>query len=168
MLKYVWTKFEILTPYISWDTVHFVEISQELLLHFYGFSMGYIWGKTNFEKTSPKEFFDAFMMIWAWKSGFNSWNQNFRKCTLFVWSTVSSKNDYINYLVHELDYGQVYMLNWEVQHHTDGTIVLVMKGLVLMLCQLVNAVMACSSSQSVSSVESRSDSVYFLSTSYHN
>ena len=26
MLKYVWTKFEILTPYISWDTVHFVEI----------------------------------------------------------------------------------------------------------------------------------------------
>jgi len=50
--------------------------------------MGYIWGKTNFEKTSPKEFFDAFMMIWVWKSGFNNWNQNFRKCTLFVWSTV--------------------------------------------------------------------------------
>jgi len=22
MLKYVWTKFEILTPHISWDTVH--------------------------------------------------------------------------------------------------------------------------------------------------
>ena len=63
MFKYVWTKFEILTPYISWDTVHFVEIltiDPKLLLHFYGFSMGYIWGKTNFEKTYPKEFFDAF------------------------------------------------------------------------------------------------------------
>jgi len=47
-----------------------------------------ILGKTNFEKTYPKEFCDAFKMIWAWKSGFNSWNQNFRKCTLFVWSTV--------------------------------------------------------------------------------
>jgi len=50
--------------------------------------MGYIWGKTNFEKTYPKEFFDAFMMIWVWKSGFNSWNQNFRKCTLFAGSTI--------------------------------------------------------------------------------
>jgi len=49
--------------------------------------MGYIWGKTNFEKT-PKGLFDPFMMIWVWKSEFNSWNQNFRKCTLFVWSTV--------------------------------------------------------------------------------
>ena len=28
------------------------------------------------------------MMIWVLKSGFNSWNQNFKKCTLFVWSTV--------------------------------------------------------------------------------
>jgi len=45
-------------------------------------------GKTIFEKTYPKEFFDAFMMIWVWKSGFNSWNQNFRKRTLLVWSTV--------------------------------------------------------------------------------
>jgi len=61
-----------------------------MLLHFYGFSMGYIWGKSNFEKTCPKELFDAFMMIWVWKSGFNSWNQNFWKCTLFVWSTVSA------------------------------------------------------------------------------
>jgi len=52
--------------------------------------MGYIWGKTNFEKMYPKEFFDAFMMIWVWKSGFNSWNQNFRKCTLSLWSTVSA------------------------------------------------------------------------------
>jgi len=34
-----------------------------MLLHFYGFSMGYIWGKTIFEKTYSKEFFDAFMMI---------------------------------------------------------------------------------------------------------
>jgi len=50
--------------------------------------MGYIWGKTNFEKTSPKQFFDAFMMIWVWKSGFNSQNPSFQKCTLFVWSTV--------------------------------------------------------------------------------
>jgi len=65
-----------------------------LLLHFYGFSMGYIiMGKTNFEKTYPKEFFDAFMTIWVWKSGFNSWNQNFRKCTLFVWSTVCMSED---------------------------------------------------------------------------
>jgi len=39
------------------------DATQKLLLHFYGFSMGYIWGKTNFEKTCPKEFFDAFMMI---------------------------------------------------------------------------------------------------------
>jgi len=58
MLKYVWTKFEILTPYISGDTVPFAEIltiyPKKLLLHFYGFSMGYIY---------PKEFFDAFMMI---------------------------------------------------------------------------------------------------------
>jgi len=30
-------------------------------LHFYGFSMGYIWGKANFEKTYPKEFFDVFL-----------------------------------------------------------------------------------------------------------
>jgi len=52
--------------------------------------MGYIWGKSNFEKTYPKEFFGVFMMIWVWKSGFNSWNQNFRKCTHFVWSTVYS------------------------------------------------------------------------------
>jgi len=50
--------------------------------------MGYIRGRTSFEKTCPKEFFDAFMMIWVWKGGFNGWNQNFRKCTLFVWSTV--------------------------------------------------------------------------------
>jgi len=42
--------------------------------------MGYIWGKTNFEKTYPKEFLNAFVMNWVWKSGFNSWNQNFRKC----------------------------------------------------------------------------------------
>ena len=67
---------------------NFDNLPKKFLLHFYGFSIGYIWGKTNFEKTSPKEFFDAFM-IWVWKSGFNSWNQNFRKCTLFVWSTVT-------------------------------------------------------------------------------
>ena len=65
MLKYVWTKFEILTPYISWDTVHFVEILTiypkiaSALLYFYGFSMGYIGRRTNSEKT-PKEFFDVF------------------------------------------------------------------------------------------------------------
>jgi len=87
MLKYVWTKFEILTPYISWDTVHFVEIltiypkiASVLLWLLYGLYK--LWGKTSFEKTCPKELFDAFMMIWVWKSGFNSWNQNFRKCTL--------------------------------------------------------------------------------------
>jgi len=91
MLKYVWTKFEILTPYIFWDTVHFVEIlkihpkiASALLWLLYGLYMG----KTNFEKTFLKEFFDAFMMIWVWKSGYNSWNQKFWKCTLFVWSTV--------------------------------------------------------------------------------
>ena len=68
----VWTKFEILTPYISWDTVHFVEmlsidpkIASALLWLLYG--LYYIWGKTNFEKTYPKEFFDAFMMISVWK-----------------------------------------------------------------------------------------------------
>jgi len=44
--------------------------------------MGYIRGK-KIEKTYPREFLDAFIMIWVWKSGFNSWNQNFRKCTLF-------------------------------------------------------------------------------------
>ena len=59
MLKYVWPKFEILNTYISRDTVHFVEnltidCTQKLLLHFYGFSVGYIWGKTNFEKTYLK------------------------------------------------------------------------------------------------------------------
>jgi len=87
MLKYVWTKFEILTPYISWDTVHFVEIltiypksASALLWLLYGekpilrnFSKGVLW---------------CFYDIWVWQSGFNSWNQNFRKCTLFVWSTV--------------------------------------------------------------------------------
>ena len=91
MLKYVWTKFEILTPYISWDTVNFGGNFDNLPKNCFCTSMASLWviymGKTNFEKTSPKEFFDAFVMIWAWKSGFNSWNQNFWKCTLFVWST---------------------------------------------------------------------------------
>ena len=69
MLKYVWTKFEILTPYISWDTVHFVkfwQFAQKLLLHFYiyFFSIGYNMEKV-FAETSQKEFFDAFMMIWV-------------------------------------------------------------------------------------------------------
>jgi len=47
MLKYVWTKFEVLTPYISWDTVHFVEIltahpkiANALLWLLYGLYMG--------------------------------------------------------------------------------------------------------------------------------
>jgi len=90
MLKYVWTKFEILTPYISWDTAHFADLTiypkntSALLWLLYGLYMG----KTNFEKTYLKEFFDVIMIIWVWKSGFNSWNQNFWKCTLFAWSTV--------------------------------------------------------------------------------
>jgi len=62
------------------------KIASALLWLLYGLYMG----KTNFEKTYPKEFFDAYMMIWVWKSGFNSWNQKFRKCTLFIWSTVPS------------------------------------------------------------------------------
>ena len=48
-----------------------------------------IYGRNKFEKTSPKEFFDVFVQIWVWKSGFNSWNQNFQKCTVFAASTVS-------------------------------------------------------------------------------
>jgi len=65
MLKYVWTKFEILTPYISCDTVHFVEIltiytkmASALLWLLYVIYMG----KNKFEKTYPKEFFDYFMI----------------------------------------------------------------------------------------------------------
>jgi len=67
MLKYVWTNFEILTPYISRATVHFVEILTIHQKNCFCTSMASLWviygGKTNFEKTSPKEFFDAFMMI---------------------------------------------------------------------------------------------------------
>jgi len=56
VLKYIWPEFEILTTYISRHTVYLVEnltinFTQKLLLHFYGFSVGYIWGKKNFEKT---------------------------------------------------------------------------------------------------------------------
>jgi len=47
MFKYVWTKFEILTPYISRDTVHFVEIltiypkiASALLWFLYGLYLG--------------------------------------------------------------------------------------------------------------------------------
>jgi len=56
------------------------------VLHFCGF-IGYRWGKTNIEKTSM-EFFDVFVLIWVWKSSFNSWIQNFWKCTLFAGNTV--------------------------------------------------------------------------------
>ena len=66
MLKYVWTKFEILTPYISQDTVHFVEIlaiDTKIASALLWLLCGLYMGKNNFEKTSPKEFFDAFMMI---------------------------------------------------------------------------------------------------------
>ena len=114
MLKYVWTKFEILPPYISWDTVHFVEILTIYPPSLYNFfwisvfllfspplkencfcsSMASLWviysWKNKFWDTYPKQFFDAFMMIWQWKSGFSSWNQNFRKRTLFVWSCTCS------------------------------------------------------------------------------
>ena len=40
------------------------------------------------------------MMIWVWKSGFNSWNQNFQKCTLFVWSTVAMQCSTPQFQVH--------------------------------------------------------------------
>ena len=38
----------------------FWQFTQKCLLPFYGFSIGYVWGQTNFEKTPPKEFFDVF------------------------------------------------------------------------------------------------------------
>jgi len=52
----------------------FRQLTQKSVLHFYGFSIGYIQGKPiektspniqgkPIEKTSPKEFFDAFMLI---------------------------------------------------------------------------------------------------------
>jgi len=47
--------------------------------------MCYIWGKTSFEKTCPKEFFDAFMMIWVWKSGFNN---GFFSCIPKLWDEI--------------------------------------------------------------------------------
>ena len=89
----MWTKFEILTPYISWDTVHFVgiltiypKIASALVWLLYGLYYG---EKQILRKLIQRSFVDAFMMIWVWKSGFNSWNQSFQKCTLFAWSTVN-------------------------------------------------------------------------------
>jgi len=51
-------------------------------------SLWVIYGEKQILRKLIQEFFGAFMMFWVWKSGFNSWNQNFQKCTLFVWSTV--------------------------------------------------------------------------------
>jgi len=70
MLKYVWPKFEILTTYISQDTVHCVEnltinFTQKLLLHFYGFLLAIHGAK-------------------------QVWETKFLKRTLFAGSTVAN------------------------------------------------------------------------------
>ena len=51
---------------------NFNNLPKDWLCSLYGFSIGYIWGKTSFEKTSPKKLLDVFMLMWVWKTGFNS------------------------------------------------------------------------------------------------
>ena len=64
-------------------------------MHFYGFSIGCIWGKNKFWETSPKQFFGAFMPIWAWKTDLTN---------LFAGSTicciVSVHNSYLDSTIY--------------------------------------------------------------------
>jgi len=94
-----WFSFE--RSHLCWCVDQIWNLNSILILRYYSFcwnfenlpknsfctSMASLWviygEKQILRKLIQKSSLMVLMMIWVWKNGFNSWNQNFRKCTLF-------------------------------------------------------------------------------------